>query len=116
MPISGDWMNLRKLELFVALAESAIFSRGAETVSLTQSTSSQHIAARLGSNEAVLQAVVKDAGCVFVSELSVGRDVEFGKLYKVEVKGVKCRTANLVGKVACQNSLASARVFIESRQ
>lgn len=38
-------MNLRQLELFVAVAETGSFSRGAEQVSLTQSTASQHIAA-----------------------------------------------------------------------
>lgn len=38
-------MNLRQLELFVAVAETGSFSRGAEAVSLTQSTVSQHIAA-----------------------------------------------------------------------
>jgi len=38
-------MNLRQLELFVAVAEAGSFSRGAEAVSLTQSTVSQHIAA-----------------------------------------------------------------------
>ena len=38
-------MNLRQLELFIAVAESASFSRGAALVGLTQSTASQHIAA-----------------------------------------------------------------------
>lgn len=38
-------MNLRKLEVFVAVVEAGSFSRGAEIASLTQSTVSQHIAA-----------------------------------------------------------------------
>jgi len=38
-------MNLRQLELFVAVAESKSFSRSAELIGLTQSTVSQHIAA-----------------------------------------------------------------------
>jgi DNA-binding transcriptional LysR family regulator len=38
-------MTLRQLELFVAVAETGSFSRGAEIVMLTQSTVSQHIAA-----------------------------------------------------------------------
>ena len=38
-------MTLRQLELFVAVAETASFSRGAEIARLTQSTVSQHIAA-----------------------------------------------------------------------
>ncbi|NOQ40876.1 MAG: LysR family transcriptional regulator [Desulfuromusa sp.] len=41
-----EWsMTLRQLELFVAVAETGSFSRGAEAISLTQSTVSQHIAA-----------------------------------------------------------------------
>jgi DNA-binding transcriptional LysR family regulator len=38
-------MNLRQLDLFVAVAETKSFSRGAELICLTQSTVSQHIAA-----------------------------------------------------------------------
>jgi len=38
-------MNFRQLELFVAVAEQGSMSRGAETVSLAQSTASQHISA-----------------------------------------------------------------------
>jgi DNA-binding transcriptional LysR family regulator len=38
-------MTLRQLELFIAVAETRSFSRGAELISLTQSTVSQHIAA-----------------------------------------------------------------------
>lgn len=38
-------MNLRQLDLFVAVAETKSFSRGAEIIGLTQSTVSQHIAA-----------------------------------------------------------------------
>lgn len=38
-------MTLRQLELFVAVAETGSFSRGAELIALTQSTVSQHIAA-----------------------------------------------------------------------
>lgn len=38
-------MNLRQLELFVAVAKTKSFSRGAELICLTQSTVSQHIAA-----------------------------------------------------------------------
>ena len=37
-------MNLRQIELFVAIAEAGSFSRGADRVSLTQSTASQHMA------------------------------------------------------------------------
>lgn len=47
-------MNLRQIELFVAIAETGSFSRGAEAVSLTQSTVSQHIAALEAEVAAVL--------------------------------------------------------------
>ena len=38
-------MTLRQLELFIAVAETGSFSRGAEMIALTQSTVSQHVAA-----------------------------------------------------------------------
>lgn len=38
-------MNFRQLELFIAVAETGSFSRGAELICLTQSTVSQHVAA-----------------------------------------------------------------------
>ena len=38
-------MTLRQLELFIAIAETQSFSRGADTCFITQSTASQHIAA-----------------------------------------------------------------------
>lgn len=44
-------MNMKQLEVFLAVAECGSFTRGAERVSLTQSTASQHVAAleeRLG--------------------------------------------------------------------
>ncbi len=41
-------MNLRQLEIFVAIAEAGSFSRGAEASLLSQSTASQHIAALEG--------------------------------------------------------------------
>jgi DNA-binding transcriptional LysR family regulator len=41
-------MNLKQLEVFLAVAESGSFSRGAEATFITQSTVSQHIAALEG--------------------------------------------------------------------
>jgi DNA-binding transcriptional LysR family regulator len=41
-------MNLRQLEVFVAVVETGSFSRGAESASLTQSTVSQHVASLEG--------------------------------------------------------------------
>lgn len=66
-------MNLRQLELFIAVAESGSFSRGAELSLLTQSTVSQHIASL--ENEVGLRlldrsgrgAVLTAAGKIFLS-------------------------------------------------
>lgn len=38
-------MNIKKLEIFVAIATTGSFSKGAETACISQSTASQHIAA-----------------------------------------------------------------------
>jgi len=43
--IIGDTMNLKQLEIFVAVAETGSFSKGAEAAFITQSTVSQHIGA-----------------------------------------------------------------------
>lgn len=42
---NGVTMNIKKLELFVAIATSGSFSKGADAACITQSTASQHIAA-----------------------------------------------------------------------
>ena len=42
---NGSLMNLKQLEIFLAVAENGSFSKGAEATFLTQSTVSQHIAA-----------------------------------------------------------------------
>ncbi len=65
-------MNLRQLELFVAVVEAGSFSRGAEAASLTQSTVSQHIAALESEVELQLLdrtgqgVVMTDAGKLFL--------------------------------------------------
>src|SRR5512138_2272830 len=38
-------MNIKQLEVFVAIAETGSFTKGAEIACITQSTASQHIAA-----------------------------------------------------------------------
>ena len=47
------------------------------------------IKARLGSNEAVKQAVTAGVGVAFMSELSTGREVERGELVSIGVKGLQ---------------------------
>ena len=47
------------------------------------------VTARLGSNEAVNQAVATGAGCAFVSEVSIRRQVADRELYKVDVEGLR---------------------------
>jgi DNA-binding transcriptional LysR family regulator len=46
------------------------------------------VAARLGSNEAVRQAVSAGYGCAFLSSLSIRRELESGELCKIEVEGL----------------------------
>ncbi|GFE58890.1 selenium metabolism-associated LysR family transcriptional regulator [Geobacter sp. AOG1] len=47
------------------------------------------IKARLGSNEAVKQAVTSGVGVAFMSELSTGRELERGELAAIDVKGLQ---------------------------
>lgn len=47
-----------------------------------------NIVARLGSNEAVRQAVVSGFGCAFVSDMSIGSHLKNGELHKLEVQGL----------------------------
>lgn len=51
-------------------------------------TSGLRVAARLGSNEAVLQAVAGGFGCAFVSELSIRDSLMEGKICQVDVRGL----------------------------
>ena len=47
-----------------------------------------NIVARLGSNEAIRQAVSIGCGCAFVSDLSIIRELERGELFKLEIEGL----------------------------
>lgn len=47
-----------------------------------------HIVARLGSNEAVKQAVIRGAGAAFLSSLSIQRELGCGELIALGVEGV----------------------------
>ena len=47
-----------------------------------------HIVARLGSNEAVKQAVIRGAGAAFLSSLSIQRELGCGELIALDVEGV----------------------------
>jgi DNA-binding transcriptional LysR family regulator len=47
-----------------------------------------HIVARLGSNEAVKQAVIRGAGAAFLSSLSIQRELRCGELIALDVEGV----------------------------
>ncbi len=46
------------------------------------------VAGRLGSNEAVRQAVSAGVGCAFLSHLSIRRELQAGELYAVTVQGL----------------------------
>lgn len=51
-------------------------------------TSSLHVLARLGSNEAVKQAVIRGSGAAFLSSLSIQRELAQGELIGLRVGGV----------------------------
>ena len=71
------------------------------------------IKARLGSNEAVKQAVTAGVGVAFMSELSVGRELERGELATTSVKGLQVtRSFYLVTRAGRELSPA-ARAFAD---
>ncbi len=61
--------------------ENQLYAAGFPAESLT-------IVARLGSNEAIRQAVAAGCGCAFVSDLSIARELERGDLFKLEIEGL----------------------------
>ena len=71
------------------------------------------IAACLGSNEAIKQAVVNGMGVSFLSELSVRRDVERGELRTYNVKGLNITRDFFLATRSGRDLSPAARAFIE---
>ncbi|TNF47585.1 MAG: LysR family transcriptional regulator [Deltaproteobacteria bacterium] len=72
------------------------------------------VAARLGNNEAVLQAVASGFGCAFVSELSVKYNLASGALYKVEVKDLAVDRQIWIAKLKARSDSPAALAFKEA--
>ncbi len=72
------------------------------------------VAARLGNNEAVLQAVASGFGCAFVSELSVKYNLASGALYKVKVKKLAVERQIWVAKLKARSQSPAALAFKEA--
>ena len=69
------------------------------------------IAARLGSNEAVQQAVAVGFGCAFVSELSIGTREKNREVFRVEVDGLTVERKLWLAKLRTRSTSAAAQAF-----
>lgn len=75
------------------------------------------IVARLGSNEAVRQAVAAGFGCAFVSDLSIRSQLRHGELVKLDVSGLRIERrlwlARLRGRTASPAALAVSDLLLK---
>jgi len=71
------------------------------------------VAARLGNNEAVVQAVASGFGCAFVSELSVKDKLASGALYKVKIQSLPVDRQIWVAKLKARSHSPAALAFKE---
>lgn len=69
------------------------------------------IKARLGSNEAVKQAVTAGVGVAFMSELSTGRELERGELAAIDVSGLQVVRSFYIATRAGRELSPAARAF-----
>jgi DNA-binding transcriptional LysR family regulator len=95
-------MNLRQLELFIAIAESGSFSRGAEQALLTQSTVSQHIA-----------SLESEVGLRLLDRTGRGAEVTAaGQLFLDHARSVLAELAALRASLASFSGLADAPLCV----
>lgn len=71
------------------------------------------IAARLGSNEAVQQAIAAGVGCAFVSELSIAARQKSREIFKVEVEGLTVERDLWLAKLRTRSVSVAAQAFID---
>jgi DNA-binding transcriptional LysR family regulator len=71
------------------------------------------IGARLGSNEAVLQAIAEGFGCAFVSELSVNHNLGAGEICKVKVDGLTVDRQIWLATLKSRSQSPAAKAFKE---
>ena len=95
-------MNLRQLELFIAVAESGSFSRGAEISFLTQSTVSQHIA-----------SLESEVGLRLLDRTGRGAELTAaGQLFLDHARSVLAELATLRASLASFSGLADAPLCV----
>lgn len=95
-------MNLRQLEIFVAVAESGSFSRAADDVLLTQSTVSQHVA-----------ALENELGVRLFDRTGRGAELtEGGQLFRQHVRQVLAECADLRQTMARFRGLEDPRLTV----
>lgn len=95
-------MNLRQLELFVAVAKAKSFSRGAENICLTQSTVSQHIAALEDEVSTRLFDRTRQGAL-----LTAG-----GKIFLRHARRILAERGQLIQALAAFNGLSGGELFI----
>ena len=71
------------------------------------------VAAWLGSNEAVQQAVATGFGCAFVSELSVAPRRKHHDVFTVEVEGLTVERALWIARLKGRTLSAAAQAFCD---
>ncbi len=74
---------------------------------------SLNIVARLGSNEAVRQAVASGFGCAFVSDMSIHSHLRNGELFKLEVQGMKIERQLWLVRLGERSASPAAQAFSE---
>jgi len=95
-------MNLRQMEIFVAVAESGSFSRAAESVLLTQSTVSQHIS-----------ALENEMGVRLFDRTGRGAELtEAGQLFRQHVRQVLAECAELHQAMARFRGLEDSQLTV----
>lgn len=95
-------MNLRQMEIFVAVAESGSFSRAAESVLLTQSTVSQHIS-----------ALENEMGVRLFDRVGRGAELtEAGLLFRRHVRQVLAECADLRQAMARFQGLEDSQLTV----
>lgn len=101
-------MNLKQLEVFLAVAESGSFSRGAEATFLTQSTVSQHIAAL--ENEVGVRLLDRTSRGALLTEGGKSCWSTPGKWWRAAARSAKsCGGSGDLRRLSCASAAAPFR-------
>lgn len=71
------------------------------------------VAARLGSNEAVRQAVSSGFGCAFLSPLSIRQELRVGELWMIDVEGLTVQRRIWLATLKDRTRSPAAKVFCD---